>query len=162
MYTKIWWWWPTFIEHHLQPNLGFRSGNFVFTGAGFNIISGFSICLFSQEMDSMLIQFSQNFGVNQKIDYMCWDFRPPSWKTKQYIGCTLRSGLNELPIMIRTIPHGLENNHACKWISDNFPGMLTLYYSWKIVKNPFACLVVLQSTWKGPFFFLKVWDRLVP
>ena len=27
--------------------------------------------------------------------------------------------------MIRTFPHGLENNHACKWISDNFPGVLT-------------------------------------
>ena len=23
------------------------------------------------------------------------------------------------------IPHDLENNHACKWNSDNFPGMLT-------------------------------------
>ena len=39
--------------------------------------------------------------------------------------CTLRSGLHEISTMIRTFPHGLENNHACKWISDNFPGMLT-------------------------------------
>ena len=27
--------------------------------------------------------------------------------------------------MIRTFPHGLENNHACKCTSDNFPGMLS-------------------------------------
>jgi hypothetical protein len=27
--------------------------------------------------------------------------------------------------MIRTYPHGFENNHACKWTSDNFPGMVT-------------------------------------
>ena len=38
--------------------------------------------------------------------------------------CTLRSGLHEVSTMIRTFPHGLENTHACKWISDNFPGML--------------------------------------
>ena len=41
------------------------------------------------------------------------------------ICCTLRSGLHEIPTMIRTFPCGLENTHACKWISDNFPGMLT-------------------------------------
>ena len=32
------------------------------------------------------------------------------------------------PILLvrkRTIPCRLEKNHACKWISDNFPGMLT-------------------------------------
>jgi hypothetical protein len=39
--------------------------------------------------------------------------------------CTLRSGLHEIPTVIRTFPHGLENNHACKWFSDNFPRMLT-------------------------------------
>ena len=42
-----------------------------------------------------------------------------------YICCTLRSGFYEIPTMIRTFPHGLENNHACKWTSDNFSGMLT-------------------------------------
>ena len=41
------------------------------------------------------------------------------------LSCTLRSGLHEIPTIIRTFPHGLENNHACKWTSDNFPGMLT-------------------------------------
>ena len=39
--------------------------------------------------------------------------------------CTLRSGLHKIPTMIRTFPHGSENNHACKWISDKFPWMLT-------------------------------------
>ena len=39
--------------------------------------------------------------------------------------CTLRSGLHDYPTMIRTFPHGLEKSHACKWISDNFPRMLT-------------------------------------
>ena len=37
----------------------------------------------------------------------------------------LRSGLHEIPTMIRTFPHGFENNHACKWFSDNFLGILT-------------------------------------
>ena len=41
------------------------------------------------------------------------------------ISSTLRSGLREIPTMIRTFPHGLEDNHACQWTSDNFPGMLT-------------------------------------
>ena len=41
------------------------------------------------------------------------------------ICCTLRSGLHEIPTIMKTFPHGLENNHSCKWISNNFPGMLT-------------------------------------
>ena len=48
-----------------------------------------------------------------------------NWKKNIYICCTLRSGLHEIPTMIRTFPHGLESNHLCKWNSDNFPGMLT-------------------------------------
>ena len=27
-------------------------------------------------------------------------------------------------ILLRTCPHGLENTHACKWFSDNFPGII--------------------------------------
>ena len=41
------------------------------------------------------------------------------------ICCTLRSGLHKIPTMIKTFPHRLENNHAYKWTSDNFPGILT-------------------------------------
>ena len=41
-----------------------------------------------------------------------------------WLCCTLRSGLHKLPTMIRTFPHGLENDHECKWTYDNFPGML--------------------------------------
>ena len=26
-------------------------------------------------------------------------------------------------IFLMTFPHQLENNHACKWISENFPGI---------------------------------------
>ena len=46
-------------------------------------------------------------------------------KHLHWISCTLRSGLHEILTMIRTFPHELENNHACKWTSDNFPGKLT-------------------------------------
>ena len=35
------------------------------------------------------------------------------------IGCTLRSGLHEIPTTIRTFAHKLEKSHACKWISRN-------------------------------------------
>ena len=38
----------------------------------------------------------------------------------QLISCTLRSGLHEIPTMIRTFPHGLENNHACIRAPDIF------------------------------------------
>ena len=147
-----------------------------------------------------------------------------------WICCTLRSGLHEIPTMIRTFPHGLENNHGCKWTCDNFPGMLTYvlflencqkticfhgdspihvdrslrvsnlgdksvpyfstekgpfhmdwrttvhasgvltifqecrhtYYSWKIVLSPFACMVVLQPMWKGPFSVEKYGTDLSP
>ena len=42
-----------------------------------------------------------------------------------HLRCTLRSGLHETTKMIRIFPNGFEINHACKWTSDNFPGMLT-------------------------------------
>ena len=41
------------------------------------------------------------------------------------ISCTVRLGLHEIQTMVRTFSCGLEINHACKWISDNSPGMLT-------------------------------------
>ena len=91
-------------------------------------------------------QFFQNYIFQifvENFDHLCF---------------TLRSGLHEIPTMIRTFPRGLENSHACKWNSDNFPGIT----HWKIVSNPFACMVVLQSMGEGLFFFLKVWDRFVP
>ena len=53
------------------------------------------------------------------------ELEPPSRFAYNSIGCSLRSGLHEIPTMIRTFPCGLENNHTCKWISDNFLGMLT-------------------------------------
>ena len=138
----------------LLLNLGFRPENFMFTGDGFNVNSGFRKCLFSQEIDSMLIQLSQKIGVNQTIHY-----RPPSWKTKQYISCTLRSGLHEIPTMIRAFSDGLENNQACKWISGNCPGMLTyvlfLKNCLKSICMPGCSLIHVERT----VFFLKVWDR---
>ena len=30
-------------------------------------------------------------------------------------------------ILLRSCPNGLENNHACKWFSDNFPGIINMY-----------------------------------
>ena len=59
----------TFKEHHLQLNLGFRSNNFVFTGDGFSLKSGFRNIFCSQEMDSVLIQVSRKFCVHQRILY---------------------------------------------------------------------------------------------
>ena len=43
--------------------------------------------------------------------------------------CTLRSGLHEIPTMIRTFPHGLENNHACKWIFNKLSCGLACFVS---------------------------------
>ena len=31
-----------------------------------------------------------------------------------------------------------------------FQECLYMYYSWKIVRKPFACMVILQSMWTGP------------
>ena len=59
MYAKICCRLSTFIEHHLQLNLGFRPENFVFAGEGFILNSGFRNILCSQEMDLVLILVSQ-------------------------------------------------------------------------------------------------------
>ena len=37
-----------------------------------------------------------------------------------------------------------------------------IYYSWKIVQNPFSCMVVLQSMWKYPFSSFKYGTDLSP
>ena len=42
--------------------------------------------------------------------------------------------------MIRTYNHWLENDHTCKWISDNFPGMMT---------NVLFLENCLKTIWKG-------------
>ena len=62
-------------EHHLQLNLGFGSGNFVFTWVGFSIFSGFIYILCSQKMDSVINQVSQNFCVHQRFLYMQYGYR---------------------------------------------------------------------------------------
>ena len=68
------------------------------------------------------------------------------------ICCTLRSGLHEIPIIITTYPNGLENNHACKWIPDNFPRMLTyilfleiLLHAWLFLNPRGKVLFLLKS-----------------
>ena len=37
---------------------------------------------------------------------------------------TLRSGLHGIPKMIRTFQHEFENNHECKWVLNNIPGII--------------------------------------
>ena len=54
------------------------------------------------------------------------------FKTKYqqfFICCTLRSGLHEIPAMIRTSPNGLENNHAWKWTF------------WQFSRNAYICTI---------------------
>ena len=84
-----------------------RQGNSVYTGS-----PTFMTTTLSSSDHLYLYQNSSGMGD-------IYGQESPGW-----ICCTLRSGLHEIPTMIRTIPHGLDNNHACKWISDNFPGML--------------------------------------
>ena len=75
------------------------------------------------------------------------------------IGCTLRSGLYEIPTMIKSFPCGLENNHACKWISDNFPGITHMS---EHLENSYKSICLHGCTpihEERSFFFLKVWDR---
>ena len=78
-----------------------------------------------------------------------------------YICCTLRSGLHVIPKMIRTFPHGLENNHSCNWICDNFPGMLTyVLFLENFLK--YICMHRCSPIHvERSFFFLKVWHRFV-
>ena len=71
----------------------------------------------------------------------------------------LRSGLHEIPKMIRTFPPWLENNHACKWISDNFPGITHMS---EHLENSYKSICLHGCTpihGERSFFFLKVWDR---
>ena len=78
------------------------------------------------------------------------------------IGCTLRTGLHEIPALIRTCPHGLENIHASKWISDKFHGMLT-YILFLENGQKFICMHVWSLIhMERSFFFSKVCDRFVP
>ena len=77
------------------------------------------------------------------------------------ICCTLRSGLHEIPTMM-TFPHGLKNNHACKWTSDNFQECFQMYYSWKIVKKPFSCMVILHVHVDRSVRVTNLWDKYVP
>ena len=64
-----------------------------------------------------------NPSISIGIRSICWSIIIK--QINKWICCTLKSGLHEIPTMIRTFPHGLENNYACKWIFDNFPGLLT-------------------------------------
>ena len=57
----------------------------------------------------------------------------------------------QLSTMIRTIPHGLEDIHACKWISDNFPELLTYVLFLENCFKSIAWMAVLQSTWNDAF-----------
>ena len=53
--------------------------------------------------------------------------------------------------LLKTCPHGLENTHAWKWFSDHCPGIVQICkHSWKILRSPFACMVVLEFMWKVP------------
>ena len=56
------------------------------------------------------LQYSEVYFLSERRGHIC---------------CTLRSGLHEIPTVIRTFSHGLKNNHAYKWTFDNFPVMLT-------------------------------------
>ena len=83
-------------------------------------------------------------------------------KSVTCLGCTLRSGLREIPTMIRTSPHGLENNHACQWVFDNFPGLLTYILFLEICLKSICMHGCSPIHVERSFFFVKVWDRFVP
>ena len=62
-------------------------------------------------------------GVVSKIHLHAWLFSNPHEKVLfllKSMGQIYRQDF----ILLRTCPHGLENNHACKWFSDNFPGII--------------------------------------
>ena len=69
VYTQIWCSWYTFSEHNLQLNLGFRSWHFAYTGEGFTLNSDFRNILCSQEMNLVLILFSQKLCVHERNLY---------------------------------------------------------------------------------------------
>ena len=79
-----------------------------------------------------------------------------------YICYTLRSELHEIPTIIRTFPCGLENNHACKRISDNFPGMMTYVLFLENCQKSIYMHGCSSIHGERSFFFFKVWDRFVP
>ena len=81
---------------------------------------------------------------------------------RPYKCCTHRSGLHEITTMIRTFTLGLENSHACKWISDNFLGMLTYVLFLENCLKSICMHGCSQSTWKGPFSSLKYGTYLSP
>ena len=61
-------------------------------------------------------------GKSSEIHWHAWLFSNP----RERVFFLLKSMGQICPldlILLRTFPHGLKNNHACKWISDNFPGI---------------------------------------
>ena len=81
-------------------------------------------------------------------------FRLNAWDEEENPSYTLKIGLHEIPTMIRTFPHGLEKNHACKWTSDNFPGTLTYVlflenYQTTICMNWYSPIHVDRSSNQG-------------
>ena len=72
------------------------------------------------------------------------------------ICCTLRSRLHDISTMVRAFPGGLENNHACKWISDVFPGILTYVLFLENCQESICLHGCAPIHGEGSFFFLKV------
>ena len=69
------------------------------------------------------------------------------------------------PILLRrkrTFSHGLENTHACKWILDNFPGIIHMSAFLENCQKSICMHGCSPIHVKRSFFFLKVWDRFVP
>ena len=64
--------------------------------------------------------------------------------------------------MIRTFPCGLKDNHACKWISHNYPGMLTYVLFLENCQESICIMGSSPIPEERSLFFFKVWDRFIP
>ena len=73
----------------------------------------------------ILIIMIKFFNRNLKLHIYCLLCVLDTYNLNWLVSCTLRSGLHEIPAMIRNFPRGLAKNHACNSISDTFPGMRT-------------------------------------
>ena len=100
-------------------------------------------------------------GNFSEIHFHAWLFSNPRGKILN----SIKSRGQICPILLRrkrTFPHWLDNNHASKWTSDNFPGILT-YVLFLENCQKFICLHGCSPIHEErSFFFLKVWDRFFP
>ena len=100
-------------------------------------------------------------GKLSEIHFHAWLFLNSRGKVLK----SIKSRGQICPILLRrkrTFPRGLENNHTCKWISDNFPGMLTYVLFLESCQKSICMPGCSPIHGERSFFLLKSMGQICP